>query len=1479
MRLKLRLERLVGNLDLLVDADASTTVGALAHRISFVGDDGAHRLEGQATVTVQPGREIGPETLLVDSGICSGSAIRLTAAHPRSNAPSAAEAVAVVKVVEGPDVGKEFPLAAGTSSIGRDRNCQVRLTDPMVSRYHARIHVGSSIEMIDLGSANGLLIGDEASDKVVVSGTDRVRLGDTVLTVAQLISVKGFSEPTVMAFNRSPRVELSDSDRAFTAPQPPEPQKGQRFPIVPLFMPLIMGIVLYLSTHNVASLTFIALSPLMMVANSIENRSVGKRSYEAALSQFREDLQALSEDIRNAQADEVSSRRRDHPATDECVMAAHQRLPLLWSRWSDLPRMFELRLGLGCQPSRVTIDTKIGGAHNNRLLWREMEDVLRSFAEVDGVPVVASLRESAIGVAGPRPQALGIARALVVQAVCLHSPADLSIASCASGRSAVSWEWLKWLPHCLAAQAPTGAFPLSSSQEGCAVLLADLDRLIEERMAARSDHTANAVPAVLLVIEDDAPVDRSRAVSVADRGAAVGVHVLWLSSAVSELPAACRTFVEIQIDAEASRAGFVRGGSTIEPLQVETLTEETAFSVACSLSPVTDASASDDAQGDLPRSVSLLTLSGSDLATLPEAVLDKWKQSNSILTGPYAAGSVIRRPGTLRAVVGASVAGPHVLDLRANGPHALVGGTTGSGKSELLQSWILGMAVANSPQRVTFLLVDYKGGSAFSDCVHLPHTVGLVTDLSPHLVRRALTSLKAELRHREQILHRKRAKDLLELERLSDPEAPPSLIIVVDEFAALVGEVPEFVDGVVDVAQRGRSLGLHLILATQRPAGVIKDNLRANTNLRLALRMADEGDSTDVLGSAEAAAFDPGVPGRAVSRTGPSKLIPFQSAYVGGWTSDREPLPRLEVSTFGFSPARTIEPPPSVANDVSDDLGPTDIQRIVANICEAHRAAEIDDPRIPWLNELAAVYDLARLPSPRRDDVLVFGVRDDPENQAQPTVAFYPDQDGNMAVLGTGGAGKSTFLRTLAIAAGFTVRGGPCAVYGIDFGARGLQMLDGLPHVGSIISGSDTERITRLLQMLRTTIDQRAALYSQANAGTITDYRRLTGVHDEARILVLVDGMGAMRSAFEATEHNRLLEAFIGIAADGRPVGVHVILTADRMGAMPTTLATQVQRRVVLRLADPSDYVLAGLPPDVLDAKSPPGRGLLSESEIQVAVLGGKADVVNQAKAVERFAESMREAGIGPARRIERLAEQVKLADLPTEVGGMPVVGLSGATLAAVPFEAAGTFVVAGPPLSGRSETLLTLAVSLRRWHSGVRMFYMGQTASDLPDWQGWEEKAQTDDQIMALANRLPDLLGRSGSGSSPRSVAAVFIEAVPELLGGTADFALQEMVKKLVSGGHLVIAEGETSTMSSTFPLIMAVRSGRSGLILQPEQLDGAILRAQFPRSRRSDFSAGRGLLVSRSGRCEVVQVALADGSSGGDFSPLSKGGIDPTF
>ncbi len=183
-----------------------------------------------------------------------------------------------------------------------------------------------------------------------------------------------------------------------------------------------------------------------------------------------------------------------------------------------------------------------------------------------------------------------------------------------------------------------------------------------------------------------------------------------------------------------------------------------------------------------------------------------------------------------------------------------------------------------------------------------------------------------------------------------------------------------------------------------------------------------------------------------------------------------------------------------------------------------------------------------------------------PTCRSRRVTAFRPDLDGNMAVFGAGGSGKSLFLRTLAVAAGLTARSGPCFVYGLDFGSRGLTMLERLPHVGSIIGSDDNERIVRLVHHLREIVDERAVRYAKVNAATLDEYRVRADRPDEQRYLLLVDGFGAFRNAYEVGPSMKVFEMLQSVAADGRPVGVHVVLSADRLGAVPSSVTSSVQR-------------------------------------------------------------------------------------------------------------------------------------------------------------------------------------------------------------------------------------------------------------------------------------------------------------------------------
>ncbi|HEX4729362.1 MAG TPA: FtsK/SpoIIIE domain-containing protein, partial [Jatrophihabitans sp.] len=1151
---------------------------------------------------------------------------------------------------------------------------------------------------------------------------------------------------------------------------------------------------------SLTSIVFVALTPVMLAGNLVESRLAGRSAHKLALKDFWADVESLVHDLGLAASAEIDERLHEHPSTAECIEAARTSTPLLWARRPGERGFGELRLGLGRLPARIQIEQpQVRRA--TRALAKQLGQRMEPFGTVDGVPVAINLAQSALGISGPHPMAAPVVRGLVLQLAVLHSPAELILSAVVPSNSVSDWQWLKWLPHTSSANSPLAVRQLAANPTSGAALISALEELLGQRSEASE-------PAVLLIVEDDAPVEHSRLVQLAEHGRSKGVYLIWIADEIAQLPAACTSYLDVHPDGRTGSAGFVQAGVRVSPLLLEPAGPDIAMEIARALAPSVDLGARVDDASDLPRSVSLLAVNRPELATSPEAVLERWTENRSIITGPRAPAEPPRYSGSLRAVIGQSGSQPHALDLRRDGPHALVGGTTGAGKSELLQSWILALATAHSPHRLTFLLVDYKGGSAFSDCVNLPHTVGLVTDLSPRLVRRALSSLAAELRYREHVLASHAAKDLMTLERLGVVDAPPSLVIVVDEFAALIKDVPEFVDGVVNVAQRGRSLGLHLILATQRPAGVIKDNLRANTNLRLALRMADEADSMDVLGSPEAAYFHSALPGRAVSKTGPGRLVPFQTGYAGGWTSELPPAPDILVEELGFSPG-PVWLPAEPAGGPPTDPGPTDIQRLVASVASANVLAAIAAPRKPWLPELRQVYDLAdreTVPTRRTDAELVFGVRDDPDRQSQPTVAFYPDREGNLAVYGTGGAGKSTLLRTIAIAAGFTIHSGPSQIYGLDFGARGLAMLEDLPHVGSIITGSDHQRITRLLTWLRELIDERALRYSRADSATITDYRRQAGQPDEPRILLLVDGIAAFRQAYDVAGRTRWLDLFTSIAADGRPVGVHVVLSSDQRAGLSPALAAAVQSRVVLRLPTVDDYSTLGVATDVLGPSSPAGRGLLGNTELQVAVLGGVADSNGQAAAVRAFAEAMRKAGPATAVPIGSLSDQVPLATLPSSMNGQPVLGISSHSLAPFGIEPRGSFVITGPPSSGRTTALRSLATALQRWDPSTELHYFSARRTGPTNGIGWTA-SWFGDSVGPAAAELTSRLAQRLPGDP---LIVVFLADPAEFVNGPADAALQGLCKTCLVEDQFLVAEGETSTLIGSFGLLGLVKSSR---------------------------------------------------------------------
>lgn len=1502
MRLKLTLHRQGGDpVDIVITTDSTATAGDVARHVAEADPSRSIPVaEGDVlTLAVAPPTgerlvPLQPDVPIGEAPIGSGFAASIVNYGPGYAFDGQRQIVGVLVATAGTLAGHEFPIAAGHVFLGREAGNHVVLADPMVSKKHARLEVGAHIEIVDLNSANGVLVDGIAAQRVrVEEGTPFVIGGTTFeLRLARSFDGSAAEEPIIergggLLFNRSPRVEVRYPGTPFKMPRLPTESIGKMFPWPIMVAPILMGLALYAMNGNPRSLLMIVMTPMMAFGNLINQAAQTKRSRGHEILLFERQYEELEESFFRGKPEEEAARNAEAPPVAEIFDHAMRLGPMLWTRRPEHWNFLGLRLGSCRLPARNRIDDE--DVPDGLPEFIDRIDRLRERYEfVDDVPVFDLLADAgSIGIAGPQAPVADTMRGIAVQLLGLHAPNDVVAVAFADSAWVPELDWLKWMPHTSSEKSPFRDIALSDSAPTGAALLNMLEEYVRRAAGAggggeprgpfkeewnpllygtdvaraAGDHLDTPELSVIVFVTSDAPVDRGRLTDVLERGADHGVHAVFVSPTVESLPAVCRSYIDVTSGLDDAHVGLVRNGENFEHVQVEGVSNAYMHMLARRLAPVLDASAAMHDASDIPDSVMFLQLVDPAIAEDPHVVIERWRQNNTIVDRSPTPRPRLKKAGTLRAIIGQGPSEAMALDLRTHGPHALVGGTTGAGKSEFLQAWVLAMAAAHSPDRVTFLFVDYKGGSAFADCVELPHCVGLVTDLSPHLVRRALTSLRAELHHREHLLNRKKAKDLLELEKRQDPECPPALVLVIDEFAALASEMPEFVDGVVDIAQRGRSLGIHLIMATQRPAGVIKDNLRANTNLRIALRMADESDSRDVVDDAVASTFPASIPGRAIAKTGPGRLVPFQSAYAGGWTTDDDGgAAVVRVAELRFGASAEWEPDrPAESETHEEDLGPNDQKRIVSTLIRASDLAALPQPRRPWLDDLPTLVDLNDLPN-EGDTRVPIALLDVPEKQEQQPAAFVPDRDGSLVIYGTSGSGKSTLLKTIGTAAGMRPDLGRVEVYCLDFASGALGALAALPHVGSVVDGADVERIQRLLRTLDGEMDRRAAAFSAASASSVQEYRELRDPH-MPRILLLIDNYPEFKKDWEvAPGRGPFYRIFMRILGEGRTLGLHTVITADRGNAVPSAVAANISRRVVLRMGDPSQYMLLNAPRDVLDEQSAPGRAVVDGHEAQIAVLGGTMNAVEQTKALVALGDRLRQEGVRDLPEIGALPTMVPASEMPAQVNGMPVFGIADDTLAPHGFEPLGSFVITGPPASGKTNALKALIIAVERFNPRVRMYHFGSRRAELKDFRPWVRSATKPEDEKELAEELAALV----ASDSPDGRIMIVIEDITHLADGPADRAMRALLQAMNNSDHLLLGEAEISRASGSIGVMGEWKSGRQGIVLKPDTYDGdSIFKSPFGRVKRSDFPAGRGIFV-QAGRNITVQMPFVGDRAG---------------
>ncbi|MGV0834217.1 type VII secretion protein EccCb [Mycolicibacterium thermoresistibile] len=949
-------------------------------------------------------------------------------------------------------------------------------------------------------------------------------------------------------------------------PAPPQvPRVVPANPVVRL-LPVVMVVamvgmmVLYFSSGSPAMRTpMFSLFPVMMLASAVGTLTYGARGTHrtAELNADRRQYLRRLDDVRHAAQSAAAAQQRSlhrrHPQPD--ALWALVGGPRMWERTRADPDFGHLRIGVADQPLVPGLAApQLPSADDaDPVTATAVRRLLRHWALVPNVPVTVPVFDHSV-VTLTGTDAHGLARAMICGLVVLHSPDELRIAAVVAADRHDRWDWLKWLPHHHhpSRTGETGPTPLRYRS------LADVE----------DDRTMG--PHRWLVITDGCP----------------GAH-----------PGAPGTTVLAVGPGAGTTASDGLLLDTEDPdLTVDSLTPAAAS--ACARRLAAFRAALPAGPPSAPSSGWLALMGLQSLGDVPDA--HRCSPRTVSVSGPVLA----------PVPIGCSDDGAAVeLDINEAarggvGPHGLCVGATGSGKSEFLRTLALGMITAHPPELLNLILIDFKGGATFLGLDRAPHVCAVITNLAEEaqLVARMYDALSGEMTRRQELL--RAAGNVANIAdyaaaRVGRPTLPalPALVIAVDEFSELLAQHPEFADLFVAIGRLGRSLGMYLLLSSQRVDEGRLRGLETHLSYRICLKTFSTGDSRAVLGVPDAYHL-PATPGAALLKTVSDELVRFHTAYVSGPYRETDTAPSNALSGPRLFTATPIPPDPIPNPDGATvrTLLDTVVDRLAGRGTPAHRVWLEPLTGSPPLSRVLELDDAAPLSVP-------IGVVDCPFEQRRiPLVAALADSDGNVAVVGGPRSGKSTAVRTLVLALAATHDPRDVQVYCIDCGGGALSALTALPHVGTVAGRRDDELIARMVAVLETVIADRESRFRAAGIDSMAEYRRRRAAFREpddpyGDVFLVIDGMAVIRHEFDALEPR-----IAALATQGLSYGVHVIVTASRWAELRPALKDQIGTRIELRLGDPADSEMdRRRARHLLD--SAPGRGLTREGrELTIAL-------------------------------------------------------------------------------------------------------------------------------------------------------------------------------------------------------------------------------------------------------------------------------------
>lgn len=960
-------------------------------------------------------------------------------------------------------------------------------------------------------------------------------------------------------FSRNTRLKtVICEDKIEILDPPSKPQKPKSNLFMKLFpsfgMLIAAGAMAFMGgTMIIFSLISCTIAIITAVVGVMEGKKEFREKTANRIEVYQKYIASKRQEIEECRNREWTERNEIYIPAEQEIQQVETFSPDLFDRTPQDEDFLCVRLGSGPIESARQVNYK----KQEKL---EIEDDLSLlpeqtasfYKELQNAPVICDLKNvNAVGITGEEADRFELLKLIVTDVALRHFAADVKLFFVAEKEHAGRMHLFRFLPGAYCVQTDTRG--IVTDDESKTLIFEYLYKELTMRAQEKRSY-----PHLLIFFYDEYGYKKHPISQFTEKGKDLGVTFLFFGQTRADIPVGCDYVVQLSGGYRGVLINAAEKSKTV-PFVSSQISDTLAVRIVRTLAPVCTDEVS--LEGELIKNISMFKM----LNILSVEDLD--------LKARWSASKVTK---SMAAPVGVSKTGIVMLDLhdKAHGPHGLVAGTTGSGKSEILQTYILSMATLYHPYEAAFVIIDFKGGGMVNQFAQLPHLLGAITNIDGNAINRSLKSIKAELQKRQKYFAQADVNHIDKYIRkykageVSEPL--PHLIIIVDEFAELKAEQPEFMKELISAARIGRSLGVHLILATQKPAGQVNEQIWSNSRFKLCLKVQSKEDSNEVLKSPLAAEIKE--PGRAYLQVGNNEIFElFQSAYSG--VPEREDEGTGKAFTIYEVPDGGKKVPVYVKKKNKGQEGMNNqLEAIVSYVSEYFRSIQIPqlpDICLPPLRECIEFPPVSKEAVQEQKKEVGFyawiGVYDDPDHQNQDQYAVNLSA-ANMIIIGSAQTGKTTILQNVIRSLSEQYTPDEVAIYIIDFASMVLKNFETLNHVGGVVSSSEDEKLKNLFKMLWEEMETRKEKLLSVGVSSFVAYKE-AGRTDMKQIVLIIDNLTALKELYFQDD-----DELLNLCREGITVGISIVIANAQTAGIGYKYLSSFSNRIALFCNDGNEY-------------------------------------------------------------------------------------------------------------------------------------------------------------------------------------------------------------------------------------------------------------------------------------------------------------------